>query len=205
MGSEMCIRDRGNAVVDEPIASNIPELLEPGFKLLHLPDVDYNTCYPTFVMALEEIKKWSDANPNHFPIIIMVEPKTEAVADIIPIPDFVFAVPFSAGAVDSIDMEIRSVFGETLNKIITPDDLMEEGSTLNETILNNGWPTIGEARGKILFVLSGLRDEYLTGHEGGKGRAMFRFAEPDQPEAAFIKRDSPDDVAAIQELSLIHI
>ena len=40
-------------------------LRQPGFKLLHIADIDYETHYLTFKAALSEIKTWSDAHPDH--------------------------------------------------------------------------------------------------------------------------------------------
>ena len=50
-----------------------PELLSPGLKVLHFPDIDYRTHYYTFTDALNAVKAWSDQNPNHIPIFILIE------------------------------------------------------------------------------------------------------------------------------------
>ena len=54
----------GNRLVGEPTASGITELHEPGFKVLHKPDFDYQTHHYTFKSAMEAVKNWSDANKN---------------------------------------------------------------------------------------------------------------------------------------------
>ncbi|NIR01484.1 MAG: hypothetical protein GTN78_15010, partial [Gemmatimonadales bacterium] len=36
-----------------------PELLAPGLKVLHIPDIDFETTCLTFVSCLQTIKAWS--------------------------------------------------------------------------------------------------------------------------------------------------
>jgi hypothetical protein len=43
--------------------SGIPELLEPGYKVMHVQDIDFATTCLTLVACLEEVRDWSDANP----------------------------------------------------------------------------------------------------------------------------------------------
>ena len=57
-----------NLIIPEPIESGIPELLAPGIKILHVSDLDYMTNYLTFKAALQTLKTWSEAHPNHLPI-----------------------------------------------------------------------------------------------------------------------------------------
>ena len=75
----------GNIVSKDPVRPNSPELMEPGLKILHFPDIDFNTNYLTFKRALSVIKKWSNEHPNHFPIFILIEAKDEGVTDKIPL------------------------------------------------------------------------------------------------------------------------
>ena len=49
-----------------------PAMLEPGFKVQHIQDVDFETTCPTFTMCLSQIEAWSSANPNHLPVMVMV-------------------------------------------------------------------------------------------------------------------------------------
>ena len=45
------------------------ELYEPGFKVLHVQDIDIETNCLTFVACLQTVKAWSEANPQHVPIM----------------------------------------------------------------------------------------------------------------------------------------
>ena len=183
---------RGNSLVGLSDTSNIPELLSPGFKILHIPDVDYMTNYYTFKDALIHIENWSDAHTNHFPVFIMIELKTESLKDALPASDFTTALPFTKAALDSVDLEIKSIFGDELSKVITPDDVRGNYGTLNEAVISGNWPSIAEARGKVCFILmtsSQQRDDYLSGHDNLKNRAAFIFSDAGKPEAAFINYD----------------
>lgn len=179
-----------NNLLGKPKASNIDALKAPGFKLLHIPDIDYNSHYPTFVSGLIELKKWSDAHPQHLPIYIMVECKVESIAEKLKKMHFTNTLSFTPEIVNDIDKEIKSVFGDSLNNIITPDKVRGNYATLNEAVLAHHFPTIGEARGKFIFVMMEVgADNYLLNHPSLQGRAMFTFSSPDKPECAFIKFD----------------
>jgi len=189
-GGGLYANRQGNSWVGENTASGIPALDNPGMKVLHLPDADYNTNYLTFIDALTAVKSWSDANPNHLPLIVMVELKTQNI----PFPGFADVLPFTPTALDSVDAEIEAVFGINLNKVITPEDLKGNFASVNEAALNGGWPTLAEARGKIFFVAMASSSEkvnYMQGYPGLIGRTMFMFTDPGLPETAFTKFDDP--------------
>jgi len=56
-------------------------MYEPGFKVLHIADVDYETNYLTFREVLIELKIWSESHPNHTPIFVNIEAKGSNPAD----------------------------------------------------------------------------------------------------------------------------
>jgi len=182
----------GNTLVGEPVESGIPDLDEPGFKVLHIADMDYMTHYFTFKQALEAVKTWSEANPQHLPIFILIETKSTNLG----IPGFAEVLDFDKTAMDAVDQEIKGVFGEDLDQVITPDDVRGEWPTLNEAIKTIGWPVIAESRGKVIFLLDNPgseKDHYLDGHPSLSGRILFVHAATDNPESAFIKSNSPYD------------
>lgn len=182
----------GLGLVGEPLESGIEDLKVPGYKVLHVPDVDYETNYYTFKQALQAVKKWSDAHPRHLPIVIYVETKEDTPGDQLAFSDFVKSIPYTTASMDELDAEIKDVFGATLDKVITPDKLRGNYSTLREAVLAGNWPTLKDARGKILFVMNGDgMNEYRAGKVSLEGRTMFVFAEPNDPDAAFIIRNSP--------------
>ena len=191
---------RGNLFIGMPVASGIEELLSPGLKVLHFPDIDYRTHYYTFTDALNAVKSWSDQNPNHIPIFILIEAKEESLTNLYPsLTGFTQPLPFDYNALDAIDADIRSVFGEDLDKIITPDNIRGDNESLESVILNGGWPTIGETRGKVYFGLDNggtIRDAYVSGHPALSGRILFTSSDPGTPAAAFLKLNTPTESIA---------
>ena len=182
----------GMVLADEPEASGIAELNEPGFKILHIPDFDFNTNYYSFKKALLAVKAWSESNPSHVPVFINIESKTETVGDQVMLPFLLTSVPFTASSAEALEAEIRSVFGDNLDGVFTPDDLRGTFATLREAVLANNWPTLASARGKVMFVMEGsLVPFYKQGHPSLQGRAMFTYADPADDEAAFILMNDP--------------
>lgn len=182
----------GNRFAHMTVESHIDKLKQPGLKVLHIPDIDYETLFYTFKDALQALKDWSDAHPNHLPFVILIESKEETVGDILGFLGFVKAIKFTPAFADNIDTEIKSVFGENLDKIITPDKVRGNYATLEDAVLAGNWPTVGESRGKFIFTMEGKAvDDYLEGHPSLQGRAMFVMAEPGKPEAAFTEENDP--------------
>ena len=100
---------------------------------------------------------------------------------------------------DAIDSDIRSVFGNNLDNVITPDDVRGDDESLESVILNGGWPTIGDSRGKIYFGLDNggqISDMYVDGHPALAGRVLFTASDPGTPEAAFLKLNTPTESIA---------
>ncbi len=56
------------------------KMKKPGFKVLHVQDIDFRSNCLTFKEALEEVYQWSKANPRHTPILITINTK-ESVID----------------------------------------------------------------------------------------------------------------------------
>ncbi len=167
-----------------------PAMRRPGVKVLHIQDVDYHSNCLTLIACLTTVKAWSDANPSHLPLAILVELK-DTPLDLGGF-DFVTPEPFDTAALDALDAEIRRVFGE--DRTIDPDDIRGSHDTLEEAVLSDGWPTLAESRGKVLFLMDngGLyRDRYRQGHPNLEGRALFTNSTPGQPDAAFVKMNEP--------------
>ncbi len=176
---------KGLIVVGEDPASNEPALDEPGMKVLHVQEVDFETHCLTLIECLTQLRDWSDANPDHLPFTIMVEAKEETISDPL---DLGFAVPLEFGPEElaDLDEEILSVF--PAERLIRPDDVRGDYPTLERAVLEGGWPTLAEARGRIMFVFlnrSAARDHYIEGHPSLEGRVMFTNSDEGDPEAAW--------------------
>jgi len=160
---------------------------KPGFKVIHLGDLNQRSSCQRFVTCLEDIRGWSKAHPKHIPIFILVEDKQGKISQM---PNAVTAEPWTADTWNALDAEILSVFHK--NEIITPDMVRGKYATLEEAVLAGKWPTLAKARGKVVFLLYIKKSApaYLAGHPSSQGRVLFPNSDPGNPEAAFVERDN---------------
>jgi hypothetical protein len=166
------------------------DLDKPGFKVLHIPDIDFRSNCPTLRLCLKQLRAWSDAHPGHIPLFILIEAK---IQDVPILPGATHTVPFSPALFDDLDREFVEVMGR--ERIITPDDVRGDYPTLNAAIRAGHWPRLKDARGKVLFLImtatgpSGAAG-YLQGHPSLKGRIAFLRSEPGEDHAAFLLLDN---------------
>lgn len=191
-GGMYAIRN-GLKVVGEDPVSGLPELDEPGMKVLHIQDIDFETQCLTLKICLEQVKEWSDDNVGHLPLMIMLQAKEDPLPDPPDFLDISWVVPllFGPELMDDVDEEIRSVFPE--DRLMTPDDVREDYPTLEQAVLDGNWPTVDEARGRVMFAFrnSGTaRDHYIDGHPSLEGRVMFTYSVEGEPEAAWFNVDN---------------
>lgn len=176
-----------NGVSAKPY-DTLGELSKGGLKVLHVPDVDFRSHCLTFVNCLQEVKEWSQRNPDHIPIIITINPKETGIEE----PGAAKVLPFTSPALDSVDREILSVF--STSELITPDLVQGEFTSLRESVTTVGWPSVESSKGKILFVFDAdplLTSEYIKG--GLKGKPMFPNVGKDHPHAGFFIMNDPKD------------
>ena len=182
---------------------DVPELLLPGLKVLHVQDLDFRSTCWTFVDCLTTVQRWSADNPDHLPIMILVEAKDSAVDITLPgVPPLTVPIEFDAEQLDMIDEEILAVFPR--EQITTPDDVRGSFDTLEEAVTTDGWPTLAESRGRVLFALDNggrIKAAYETGHPSLRGRILFTDSSPGEPTAGFVKVNGPlGNVERIQDL-----
>ncbi|KQR13890.1 MULTISPECIES: phosphatidylinositol-specific phospholipase C1-like protein [Xanthomonas] len=163
----------------------------PGFKVMHVQDVDQrSTCQP-LIACLQQVRDWSRQHPGHVPIFILLETKQAPVQLGFP---SVQPEPFDAMAMDALDAELRSVFGP--GEYVSPDQVRGSARTLNAAVLAHGWPSLAETRGKVVFLLDQRTAgaSYLPGHPSLRGRVCFTNAVPGEDDAAFTElNDGPAD------------
>ena len=178
--------------------------------MAHIADIDTNTTCVTFVECLEQLETWSTANPDHLPIMIMVETKGDDLRsgdsdfgidiDTLGV-EFSMPLEMTAELFDDLEAEVLSVFDE--DQIITPDDVRGDADTLEEAVLEQGWPTIGDSRGKVMFSLVDTgesRDLYTSGAPSLEQKLFFTSSEPGRPDAAFLRMDiSTEEQPALDE------
>jgi hypothetical protein len=164
---------------------------KPGFKVLHVQDIDYRSTCQTLIGCLTEVRRWSQAHPRHIPLFLLIETKQDA-----PMPHIQKTVPepFTPSVFDALDAEILSVFSR--DEILTPDDVRGTHATLNEAIRSTGWPTLASTLGKVVFLMDQrpMTPVYLEGHPSLRGRILFTNATPGADDAAFLERnDGPSE------------
>lgn len=187
------VRPVGRRLVGASPMHEDERMARPGYKVLHVQDLDYRSSCPTLVACLEEVRRWSLSNPRHLPVMILVEVKDGVIQDSLGF-EFTRPVPVGARRLDALDAEILSVFDR--QHLITPDDVRGGYDSLDEAIRQRGWPTIAESRGKVLFALDNTdahRDDYLRNHLDLQGRVMFTSSPPGERTGGFIKMNEAID------------
>lgn len=177
--------------VDEILPMDTVGLSNPGLKVLHIPDIDYRTHYTTFQNALDVLNNWSDQNRDHAPIIVFIEAKSSGM----PIfKNSTNVIPFDEKGFEDLDREIVQVIPK--EKIITPDLVRGNYSTLKEAVLADNWPSLASSKGKFMFLLLpstagiGTQNDYARNHPSLENRICFVQSEPKDDYAAFILRDN---------------
>jgi len=153
----------------------------PGFKVLHIQDVDFRSSCVTLHDCLSILKGWSRAHPGHVPILLTFNAKDDSL------PQQTQALKFDAAAFDALDAEIRSVLDP--RDLITPDDVQGSSPTLRDAVLQHGWPTLAASRGKFILALDeegGKIALYRGSRKSLEGRAMFVNAPEGSPAAAYL-------------------
>lgn len=160
-------------------------MLKPGFKVLHMQDEDFRSACQPFVECLREVKTWSDAHPDHVPVYILLETKSDKPGEKHATP----AEPWTAASFDALDAEIRSVFSG--KEMVTPDDVRGSYETLNAAVLAGNWPRLSRVLGKVVFLMDQrwAGPIYLEGHPVLQNRVIFTNADPGKPDAAFVERN----------------
>jgi hypothetical protein len=159
----------------------------PGMKVIHFPNFDFRSTTPTLSSALAELSKWSRTHNLHLPIMILIETKQSVGKK-----DGGSGSRFDAGDFQQLDKEIMAALRP--DQLITPDQVRGRYATLNQAIRADGWPLLGDCRGKFLIALDNPgreRVHYLKNHPGLRGAPMFVSSPPGRPEAAFLKINNP--------------
>lgn len=161
----------------------------PGFKVLHVLDVDYQSSCLLLADCLKQVADWSRAHPRHLPIVITLRPNASKT----PMPGATEPRRFDTAAMDALDGEIRAAF--TPDRVITPDQMQGGHASLREAALADAWPLLGAARGKVIFVLRADAPDVKAyqGHRKSlEGRAMFvAMTDETSPLAAFLAIPDP--------------
>jgi len=178
------LRAAGLALAPAQLAA----LAEPGFKVMHVQDIDVLSSCASWRDCLGIVRRWSLAHPDHAPILIMVNAKTDKAA----LPGGVAALPFDSAAFDALDEDVRAEFPP--EALITPDDVQAGCPTLREAVLSGGWPSLGKARGRVMFALDEDAAKiaiYRGERHSLEGRVFFVNTDEASPAAAYLTLNDP--------------
>lgn len=161
---------------------------EPGFKVLHVQDIDFRSNCLTLPICLRELRQWSAAHPDHEPVFLTFNAKDDTMR----LPGLVPPEKFTAAVLDQLDQVLVKELGR--EKIFTPDDLRGKNTSLEAAVLTKGWPSLRKMRGKFVMILdegAAKNAAYTKGHPALAGRAMFINAPTGTPEAAILIMNDP--------------
>lgn len=165
---------------------------DSSIRVLHALDHDFRSHCPAFPQCLAQFASWSNNNPGHDPIVIILEAKgvgrqvTRLTAK--GLREDKRGTEFSGTDWQRVEADIKAALGP--DRIFTPAQLRGSFKTMRDALAARGWPRFGDLRGKFIFIASGshaakqavasLRDPVL-----------FVFHEADHPEAAFVAELDP--------------
>ena len=147
----------------------------PHNQVHHLP-YDWATTCERLSGCLDEAARWSRAHPDHAPLLFLLEPKDELQAARV--------TPFF----DTLEAEVVTAFGR--DAILTPARVQGADATLRAAVVGRGWPTLGELRGQVLFVLLN-GDAFRTAYRARANPLFFVLADPGDPDEAIRSYDDP--------------
>jgi hypothetical protein len=169
----------------------IHDMSQPGFKVIHILDIDFNSSCMTLVNCLQAVAGWSRAHPDHVPIVIGIRTNDDKT----PMPGATHPQKFDAAAFDALDATILSVFHP--NEVITPDKVQGNYPSLRDAVLAQGWPTLGATRGKVMFLLDDAKEKvilYRVNRHVLEKRVMFVATDMNSPAAGFVTIEDPSKV-----------
>jgi hypothetical protein len=167
------------------------------FEITHVPIVDNSSVAPTVQLALEELSLFTEHNPNHLPIIIILEIKS----------DWMMLDPALKDINNEELKQLDQLLEDTLgNFLYRPSDFIhdmqeihqfESTLSMSEVIKNYGWPSIQSLLGKYLFVIhaSGYTTPYYEQDTSFNSQAMFLSvyaSQIERPYASFVVHNTPD-------------
>jgi len=136
------------------------------------------------------MRRWSESHAGHSPVFILLELKNDATPFL---PGTAPITAFDVPSLDALDTVIRETLGR--DKLIVPDDVRGDSTTLEEAVLSGRWPTLGASRGKFVFLMitaleSPVTRGYLEGRPSLQGRVAFVRSKPGEHHAAFLLIDN---------------
>lgn len=162
---------------------------EISFTCIHTPNLDMGTTCYDFELALKEIVMWSDNNPDHLPITVIIEPKQV----FLPLEDMEF---FNMDYVKEFESMLRKTLGD---KLFTPSDMLRDYASFGEMRAADDWCEVKNMLGKVLILLhdTGVTEDYIDLDPSIRSQAMFPMLRPadiDRDCASFLIINNPEKI-----------
>jgi hypothetical protein len=166
----------------------VKTMSKPGFKAIHVLDVDYRSSCLLLTDCLAEVSAWSRAHPRHLPIVITLRTNDSKT----PMPGATRPLPCDEAALNALESEIRTAFAP--DQLFTPGQFQGRYPSQRDAAIAHAWPKLGAVRGKVIFVLDDSMAKaraYQGGRVSLEGRLMFIAADQASPLAAFVNIPDP--------------
>ncbi len=165
---------------------------EVSFTCMHKPYTDMTTSCYDFALAMKEISMWSDNNPNHLPITILIEPKDISI----PLKDM---KSFNVDYAKELDEVLRKSLGK---KLFTPADMLRDYSSFGEMRMADDWCKVEDMLGKVVVLLHecDVTEKYISIDPTVKTQAMFpmlREKDIHRDCTSFILCNKPEELLRI--------
>lgn len=165
---------------------------EVSFTCMHSTYIEMATSCYDFALAMKEIAMWSDNNPNHLPVTIIIEPKSA----FLPFEDM---KAFNIDYADDFDALLRETLGD---KLFTPADMLRDYASFGEMRAADDWCKVSDMQGKVLVLLheGGVTEDYIALDPSIKSQAMFPMLRPEDIEldcTSFILCNDPEELLEI--------
>lgn len=135
---------RSTVASNEILSYDDSLLKKPGLKTIHYPNFDLDSHCPIFLDCLVQIKNWHVKNPQHLPLLVLLEVKEGRLFDM----QDSLAEPshfiFGNREWNELQNSILDVFGS--ESLIFPKDVSSDTGQIE-------WPAIKDSKGKVAFLL----------------------------------------------------
>lgn len=160
---------------------------EVSFTCMHAPQIQMTTSCYDFALTLKEISMWSDNNPNHLPITIIIEPKEL----FLPMEDM---KALNLDYAKEFDALLRVGLGD---KLFTPADMLRDYESFGAMRAADDWCKVQDMLGKVLILLHDCNTtkKYINLDKTLRTQAMFPMLEAEDADrdcASFLIINKPE-------------
>jgi len=182
------------------------QLLQPGIKVMHMPDIDFASYCLLLTDCLQQLAAWSVQHPQHLPVVILFNVKeTGIIGGVVP-------PTWQAADYAAAEKVIAEVLGS--GRILKADDVRhaapQNGLGLRGMLQHYGWPPLHQALGKFILLFDGQPQQFARYEQqfpGQRGSLFFASFDASHPDAAIVLRNQPqaalDDIAQLAAQNLL--